>query len=293
MIEKEPNDELVKYSKILSSSENLKDYIFTREGGIDFQESLQQPNGIRKANTGFKHLEQELRALYENQNKNSSTSSDDKNILRNLRDRMHIYSAKQNEYYQEFLLADSNLTLLLKPENNQKNIDTQVIKDDLGVDKANSFFSAYLVKHQNEIRNNKERLNSNDIDNLFEGFSAKNKIGLNGNNHYVTIDLIKQGPMNNEQFFKFIEDNSEFRNKTDAYYYNIEQKGWKSFKNSEAMQLAYLRNDIAKSDDPHLKQSFITNKQKNEFDSLFEGTSFKEVVQEEPPKKINRLRYNI
>lgn len=281
------------WSNILSSNELFKDYIFRREGGIDFQAISEGPNQKRSINTGFKHLEDELRRIYELQNKNPSTSMEDKDLVKKLRDRMYIYSSKKNEYYKDFLMSDSNLSLLSKPENGQKAIDTHTVIQDLGNEKANEFFSAYLVKHQSQIRNNKEKLDVIDVNNLLNGFSERNKIGLNSNKHSVTIDLQTQGPMTNEQFLMFIEDNSSMRNKTDAYYYNIEQKGWKSFKNSETIQLAYLRSDIIKVNDQSLKQSLITNKQKEEFDSLFEVPSFKEISQEQFPKKNNRLKNNM
>lgn len=293
MENKTTENSLQDLSKILASNESLKDYIFRREGGIDFQAVSEGVDQKRSIKTGFKYLEDELRRIYELQNKNPSTSIEDKDLVKKLRDRMYIYSSKKNEYYKEFLLSDSNLSLLSKPENGQKSIDTYTVIQDLGNEKANEFFSAYLVKHQSQIRNNKEMLDFLDVNNLLDGFSERNKIGLKNNKHSVTIELQTQGPMNNEQFFKFIEDNSSMRNKSDAYYYNIEQKGWKSFKNSEAMQLAYLRNDIMKVNEQGLKQSLISNKQKEEFDSLFEVSSFKEISQEQPPKRNNRLKNNM
>lgn len=281
---------LAEMSEILSSSKTLKDYIFTREGGIDYQESLNQPGGLRKANTGFRHLEEELKGLRENINKNPESSYNDRQLIDRLRERMNGYSSKKEEYYKEFLLADKELSLLKNPENNKKNIDTQVLKDDLGEEKANTYLSAYLVTHQKEIRKNINQLNVKDIDNLFDAFAVKNKTGLNSNEHYVTIDLIKQGPMNNQQFMRFIEDNAHRREQTDAYYFNPEQKGWKTFKKSDVMQMAYMRSDLEPSKNT-LKQSFITEKQQQEMDSLFKEPIFKEAPEIEKPRRVNTIGY--
>lgn len=270
MSEVEIKNKLSKIQEANASESAIRRYLFEQESGITYN------NGERQVNTGFKKMQEDINSLMSELDKNPEINIDNKKELAKSKNWLQLYAGNKESIYKDLLLNDTGLTLLQKPENGSKNIDSQLIMDELGKEKGSALLSQYFIKNQLKIRQNIESLDAPSVLTMIDAFAEKNKIGLNNNEHLVTINLEKKGPFNNEEFANFISKSPDLKYKQNDYYYNHEQKGWKSFRNSEAVQLAYLKDAVNKVNDPKLTNTNALDNQMALIDGFFKEAKVEE-----------------
>jgi hypothetical protein len=260
----------VKNSSLSETSMNK--FLFGQEKGIVYE------NGERQVNTGFAKIKKDVNdliSIVDKDPENDGYSSMKKELIKS-KNWIQLYEGNKEKFYKEFLNNDSDLTLLKKAENGSKSIDSQLVLDELGKEKGNALLSQYFIKNQLKIRQSIPSLDSSSILTMIDAFAEKNKIGLNNNQHFVTVDLNKKGPFNNEQFASFLSNSPNLKYEKNDFYYNHEQKGWKSFRDSEAVQLAYLKDTVNKGNDLKLTNASILESQMNMSDNFFKEAKVEE-----------------
>jgi len=268
--------------EITSSEGAIKRYFLGKNDGIVLK------NGIREVNTGFGKLNNKINSVmnilesFPNDEKHESIKKE----LIKAKGWFNVYMGNKERIYKVILEDDENLLILRKSDNGSKVIDVQLIKDELGEEKSQNILSQYFIKNQLKIRQNISRLDKNDLLVMVNAFSEKNKIGLNNNEHYITVNLQKIGPLDNQELSTFLTRNPDSKYKNDDYYYNTQQAGWRSFRNSETVQLAYFKEKINQNND--LKMNFS---RKDESMSCSDTIIFKEEIKQERRLPVRKLKF--